>query len=154
TLLSPEYNGERRALVGEEASPEYLPGLGRLPEMHEAEATIGSGEPGRGTVHLDVADRFGNLFSATPSGGWLQSSRVIPALACAWGTRAQMFWLEEGLASSLGPGTGQRTTLPPGLALGEGEPYLAWGTPGGDQQEQWALHAFLRHVDLGLNLQA
>jgi gamma-glutamyltranspeptidase/glutathione hydrolase len=152
-LLSPEYNDERRALVGEDASGEYRPGIGRLPSLHALEATIGSGEPTRDTVHVDVADRFGNLFSATPSGGWLQSSPVIPSLGWPLGTRAQMFWLEEGLASSLKPSTRPRTTLSPGLALRQGEPYLAWGTPGGDQQEQWALHAFLRHVDLGLNLQ-
>jgi gamma-glutamyltranspeptidase / glutathione hydrolase len=153
TLLSADYNDARRALVTEEASSEYRPGIGRLPGLHAVEATVGSGEPGRGTVHLDVADRFGNMISATPSGGWLQSSPVIPALGWPLGTRAQMFWLEEGLASSLQPGTRPRTTLSPGLALRHGAPYLAWGTPGGDQQEQWALHAFLRHVDLGMNLQ-
>jgi gamma-glutamyltranspeptidase/glutathione hydrolase len=152
-LLSPGYSDERRALVGEDASADYVPGLGRLPAVHEAYATPGSGEPGRGTVHLDVADRFGNLLSATPSGGWLQSSPVIPAIGWPLGTRAQMFWLEDGLPSSLRPGARPRTTLSPGLALRDGEPYLAWGTPGGDQQEQWALHVFLRHVDLGLNLQ-
>jgi len=64
-----------------------------------------------------------------------------------------MFWLEDGLPSSLRPGALPRTTLCPGLALRDGKPYLAWGTPGGDQQEQWALHVFLRHVDLGQNLQ-
>jgi gamma-glutamyltranspeptidase / glutathione hydrolase len=153
-LLSPEYNADRRALVTDEASADYRPGMGRLPSLYELEATVGSGEPGRGTVHLDIADRFGNLISATPSGGWLHSSPVIPALGWPLGTRAQMFWLEEGLASSLKPGTRPRTTLSPGLALRDGTPYLAWGTPGGDQQEQWALHAFIRHVDLGLNLQA
>ena len=153
TLLSPEYNDTRRTLVGDEASGEYAPGIGRLPSLHAVEATVGSGEPGRGTVHVDVADRFGNMISATPSGGWLQSSPVIPALGWPLGTRAQMFWLEEGLASSLKPGTRPRTTLCPGLAMRDGRPYLAWGTPGGDQQEQWALHAFIRHVDLGLNLQ-
>ena len=115
---------------------------------------MGSGEPSRGTVHLDVADRFGNVLSATPSGGWLQSSPVIPALGWPLGTRAQMLWLEEGLPSSLRPGARPRTTLSPGLALRDGKPYLAWGTPGGDQQEQWALHAFLRHADFGLDLQA
>ena len=77
--------------------PSTGPGIGRLPSLHAAEATVGSGEPGRGTVHLDIADRFGNLISATPSGGWLQSSPVIPALGWPLGTRAQMFWLEEGL---------------------------------------------------------
>ena len=152
-VLSAEYNDERRALIGDEASEEYRPGRGRLPRLREAVPTLGSGEPGRGTVHIDIADRHGNLFSATPSGGWLQSSPVIPSLGWPLGTRAQMFWLEEGLPSSLRPGTRPRTTLCPGLALRQGEPYLAWGTPGGDQQEQWALHAFLRHVDLGMNLQ-
>ncbi len=154
TLLSKEYNDERRAHVREEASDEYRPGIGRLPQVVGAAVTPGAGEPTRGdTVHLDVADRWGNMFSATPSGGWLQSSPVIPALGWPLGTRAQMFWLEEGLASSLRPGARPRTTLCPGLALREGRPYLAWGTPGGDQQEQWALHVFLRHVALGLNLQ-
>lgn len=152
-LLSASYNDERRALVGDDASGEYRPGLGRLPRVRDAVSAPGSREPGRGTVHLDIADRFGNLFSATPSGGWLQSSPVIPSLGWPLGTRAQMFWLEDGLPSSLRPGARPRTTLCPGLALRQGEPYLAWGTPGGDQQEQWALHALLRHVDLGMNLQ-
>ena len=93
------------------------------------------------------------MVSATPSGGWLHSSPVIPKLGWPLGTRAQMFWLEEGLPSSLRPGARPRTTLSPGLALRDGRPYLSWGTPGGDQQEQWALHVFLRHVDRGLNLQ-
>ena len=115
---------------------------------------LGSGEPSLGdTVHLDVADRFGNLISATPSGGWLQSSPTIPALGWPLGTRLQMTWLEDGLPSSLRPRRRPRTTLSPGLALRGGEPWLAWGTPGGDQQEQWALHVFLRHVDRGRNLQ-
>jgi len=159
TLLSTEYSDERRRLVGEEASSVYQPGLGRLPAVVEAELVLGTGEPTvepspGDTVHLDVVDRFGNMISATPSGGWLQSSPVIPAVGWPLGTRAQMFWLEEGLPSSLRPGARPRTTLCPGLALRDGEPYVAWGTPGGDQQEQWALHAFLRHVDLGLDLQA
>jgi gamma-glutamyltranspeptidase/glutathione hydrolase len=153
-LLSDTYAGERRTLVGDDASAEHRPGFGRLPRLHEAPAVVGAGEPTRGdTVHVDVADRFGNLVSATPSGGWLQSSPVIPALGWPLGTRAQMFWLEEGLPTSLRPRARPRTTLSPGLALRDGEPYLAWGTPGGDQQEQWALHVFLRHVDRGLNLQ-
>jgi gamma-glutamyltranspeptidase / glutathione hydrolase len=153
-LLSREYNADRRALVGQSSAPECLPGRGRLPSVRELAPTAGSGEPTRGdTVHLDVADRHGNLISATPSGGWLHSSPVIPALGWPLGTRAQMFWLEDGLGSSLRPGARPRTTLSPGLALREGAPYLAWGTPGGDQQEQWALHVFLRHVDLGMNLQ-
>jgi gamma-glutamyltranspeptidase / glutathione hydrolase len=153
-LLSREYANERRALVGEEASGELCPGGGRLPTPAGAGVAQGGGEPTRGdTVHLDVADRFGNLISATPSGGWLQSSPVIPTLGWPLGTRAQMFWVEEGLPSSLAPRKRPRTTLSPGLVLREGKPWLAYGTPGGDQQEQWALHVLVRHLDRGLNLQ-
>src|SRR5206468_11650224 len=131
------------------------PGRGHLPRTPvSAKLALGAGEPTRGdTVHLDVADRFGNLISATPSGGWLQSSPTIPALGWPLGTRAQMFWLEEGLPSSLAPRKRPRTTLSPGLVLRDGEPWLAYGTPGGDQQEQWALHVLVRHVDRGLDLQ-
>jgi gamma-glutamyltranspeptidase/glutathione hydrolase len=105
------------------------------------------------TCHLDVADRFGNLVSATPSGGWLQSSPVVPGLGFCLGSRAQMFSLTPGFASSLAPGRRPRTTLSPGLALRDGEPYLAFGTPGGDQQDQWTLAVFLNHVVFGMNLQ-
>jgi gamma-glutamyltranspeptidase/glutathione hydrolase len=154
TLLSREYNDTRRALIGEDASSAHRPGMGRLPTLVQAEQMAGAGEPTRGdTVHVDVVDRWGNMISATPSGGWLYGSPVIPALGWPLGTRAQMFWLEEGLPSSLRPGARPRTTLSPGLALRDGKPWLAWGTPGGDQQEQWAFHVFLRHVDRGLNLQ-
>jgi gamma-glutamyltranspeptidase / glutathione hydrolase len=155
-LLSSEYNDERRALVGAEASGELRPGGGRLPSaVSGAAPLLGAGEPTRGdTVHVDVADRFGNVVSATPSGGWLQSSPVIPSLGFCFGTRAQMFRLEEGLPASLVPGTRPRTTLSPSLALRDGEPYLAFGTPGGDQQDQWSLAFFLAHVHVGLDLQA
>jgi gamma-glutamyltranspeptidase/glutathione hydrolase len=65
-----------------------------------------------------------------------------------------MFWLEPGLPSSLEPGKRPRTTLSPSLALRDGKPYLAFGTPGGDQQDQWSLNTFLAHVHFGLDLQA
>ncbi|WP_043267353.1 gamma-glutamyltransferase [Streptomyces sp. CT34] len=98
------------------------------------------------TCHLDVADRWGNLVSATPSGGWLQSNPVIPALGFPLGTRLQMAWLEEGLPNTLTPGRRPRTTLTPSLALRDGVPVMAFGTPGGDQQDQWQLHFFLAAV--------
>ncbi|HYB56368.1 MAG TPA: gamma-glutamyltransferase family protein [Alphaproteobacteria bacterium] len=124
-------------------------------------AAAGTGEPslaGRGgvaddTVHVDVIDRWGNMVAAMPSGGWLQSSPLIPELGFCLGSRAQMFWLEEGFPASLAPGKRPRTTLSPGLVLREGEPYMAFGSPGGDGQDQWALHFFLRHLHHGLNLQ-
>jgi gamma-glutamyltranspeptidase/glutathione hydrolase len=156
-LLSREYNNERRSLVRDAAADGLRPGAGgHLPSrMPAALATPGTGEPTRGdTVHLDIADRFGNVFSATPSGGWLQSSPVIPELGWPLGTRAQMFWLEPGLPSSLEPRKRPRTTLSPSLALRGGEPYLAFGTPGGDCQDQWALVFFLAHTVFDLDLQA
>ncbi|MQA80993.1 MAG: gamma-glutamyltransferase family protein [Streptosporangiales bacterium] len=173
-LLSPAYNRERRALVAETADVGPLrPGVPagvaapRLPEILTHRAPVdpspagGVGEPTvrptgetRGdTCHLDIVDRWGNMVSATPSGGWLQSSPVIPGLGFALGTRGQMFWLEEGLPASLAPGKRPRSTLTPSLALRGGAPYLAFGTPGGDQQDQWSLLLFLRHVHHGLNLQ-
>ncbi|WP_224278045.1 gamma-glutamyltransferase family protein [Streptomyces sp. LS1784] len=95
------------------------------------------------TCHVDVVDRWGNMVSATPSGGWLQSSPVVPELGFPLGTRLQMAQLEPGLPNSLTPGRRPRTTLSPSLALRDGEPVLAFGTPGGDAQDQWTLHFFL-----------
>ena len=158
-LLSPAYAEERRKLVGEEASGELRPGSPggrepRLPHIPELQAVEpGTGEPtGGDTCHVDVVDRFGNAVSATPSGGWLHGSPVIPGLGFCLGTRAQMFWLEEGLPSSLAPGKRPRSTLSPTLARRDGE-LLAFGTPGGDHQDQWSLVFFLSLVHFGLNAQ-
>jgi gamma-glutamyltranspeptidase / glutathione hydrolase len=157
-LLSRGYARDRRTLVAPQASGELRPGLeGTIPQPPRgavAADLAGIGEPTLGdTCHLDVADRHGNLVSATPSGGWLQSSPAIPGLGFCLGTRAQMFWLVEGFASSLAPGRRPRTTLTPSLALHDDGTRLAFGTPGGDQQDQWSLQLFLEHAVLGRNLQ-
>jgi gamma-glutamyltranspeptidase/glutathione hydrolase len=175
TLVSAEYAAARRALIGDQASLELRPGSpdGREPRLGTYAAKPGAkhgdgvsgpglGEPTvsrtgavRGdTVHVDVVDAAGNMVSATPSGGWLQSSPTIPALGFCLGTRGQMFWLEDGLPSSLVPGRRPRTTLSPSLGLRNGEPRLAFGTPGGDQQDQWQLCFWLAHTVGGLDLQA
>ena len=168
-LLSDAYNAERRALVGSQASHEQRPGAipghgGRIlagtPDAALAEA-LGAGEPTvqtdgttRGdTCHLDVIDRAGNMISATPSGGWLQSSPVIPELGFCLNSRAQMFWLEAGLPASLAPGKRPRTTLSVNLALKEGVPWMVFGTPGGDYQDQWTLTFLLRALHGQMNLQ-
>jgi gamma-glutamyltranspeptidase/glutathione hydrolase len=158
-LLSAGYADERRGLVGEEASAELRPGSPngrepRLPTLRKPDAVApGVGEPTRGdTCHLDVVDRHGNAVSATPSGGWLHGSPIVPGLGFCLGTRAQMFWLEEGLPSSLEPRKRPRTTLSPTIARRDGE-MLAFGTPGGDQQDQWSLVFFLSLVHFGLNAQ-
>jgi gamma-glutamyltranspeptidase/glutathione hydrolase len=171
TLLSDAYNDERRKLIHHNASLELQPGsvegfgaivkLKRAEGVREAVGAMGAGEPTVGrvgevrgdTVHFDIVDRDGNMVSATPSGGWLQSSPVIPELGFGLGTRGQMFWLEENHPAALAPGKRPRTTLSPTMALRDGEPYLAWGSPGGDQQDQWTTQFFLRHVHAKLNLQ-
>ncbi|EEE35684.1 gamma-glutamyltranspeptidase [Rhodobacteraceae bacterium KLH11] len=171
-LLSEEYNAERRKLITAKASMEQRPG--RVPGFeHQADAYVERStrdfnvgpviaqEPTmshltekRGdTVHLDVIDRWGNMVAATPSGGWLQSNPVIPGLGFPLNSRAQMFWLEHGLPTSLAPGRRPRTTLTPSLAEKDGV-RLAFGTPGGDQQDQWQLIWFLRFVHFGFELQA
>jgi gamma-glutamyltranspeptidase/glutathione hydrolase len=171
TLLSDAYNAERRKLIHHTASLELRPGsiegYGAVVKLFRENApsatagAAGAGEPTVGriggtrgdTVHFDIVDEAGNMVSATPSGGWLQSSPVIPELGFCLGTRAQMFWLEEGHPAALAPGKRPRTTLTPTLALRDGAPYLACGTPGGDQQDQWITQLFLRHVHAGVNLQ-
>jgi gamma-glutamyltranspeptidase / glutathione hydrolase len=137
--------------------PNLDPGTGE-PTMRTSGPDAGSGSAAKGyragdTCHLDVADRFGNMVSATPSGGWLQSSPVIPGLGFCLGTRAQMFTLTPGQPATLAPGKRPRTTLTPSFALRDGEPYLAFGTPGGDQQDQWSLLFLLNHLHFGMNLQ-
>jgi gamma-glutamyltranspeptidase/glutathione hydrolase len=171
TLLSEKYNAERRKLISNRASldlrPGEIPGYGgaiqvRLEEgPRAAVGSLGAGEPTVGrvgevigdTVHFDIVDHAGNMVSATPSGGWLQSSPIIPELGFCPGTRAQMFSLDESHPAALMPGKRPRTTLSPTLALRDGEPYLAWGSPGGDQQDQWTTQLFLRHVHAKMNLQ-
>ncbi|WP_406012572.1 gamma-glutamyltransferase [Streptomyces sp. NBC_00984] len=183
TLLSEPYNAERRALITVEASYELRPGSpdGRTPVLSGQAHTVASGGTGfdamgiptagvgeptvakdgttRGdTCHVDVVDRWGNMVSATPSGGWLQSNPVVPELGFPLGTRLQMAWLDEGLPNSLTPGRRPRTTLTPSLALRDGVPVMAFGTPGGDQQDQWQVHFFLAvalraEVRGGLDLQ-
>jgi gamma-glutamyltranspeptidase / glutathione hydrolase len=170
-LLSDAYNDARRELIGADASHDLLPGsvegfgavvkLRRAAGAAAAVGAMGAGEPTVGklgevvgdTVHFDIIDRAGNMISSTPSGGWLQSSPVIPELGFGLGTRGQMFWLEESHPAALAPGKRPRTTLSPTLALRDGDPYLAWGSPGGDQQDQWTTQFFLRHVHANLNLQ-
>ncbi|MFC8828149.1 gamma-glutamyltransferase family protein [Streptomyces sp. NPDC057137] len=182
-LLSEPYNTARRALVGDKASYELRPGSpdGRVPVLSAHATAVAAGDAGfdalavpaagageptvarngatRGdTCHLDVVDRWGNMIAATPSGGWLQSNPVVPELGFPLGTRLQMAWLEPGLPNSLTPGRRPRTTLTPSLALRDGTPVLAFGTPGGDQQDQWQLHFFLAvalrpQVRGGLDLQ-
>jgi gamma-glutamyltranspeptidase / glutathione hydrolase len=171
-LLADNYNAQRRRLVERLASlelqPGSIPGYSAVVDYQAANrahllaaTTAGAGEPtvarlgviGADTCHLDVIDRHGNMVSATPSGGWLQSSPVVPDLGFCLGTRGQMFWLRTDLPNSLEPGKRPRTTLSPSFALRDGKPWMAFGTPGGEQQDQWSLIFFLRMVHYNMGIQ-
>jgi gamma-glutamyltranspeptidase/glutathione hydrolase len=181
-LLSDGYGRERFARIGAQAATALdcgRPGgrSPRLPDLDAAMRTLaaaqtryGIGEPTFAdlppmtewaereifvgdTCHIDVIDRDGNMVSATPSGGWLSSSPAIPALGFALNTRLQMTWLDDGVPGQLQAGMRPCTTLSPSMALRDGAPYMAFGTPGGDQQDQWTVTFFLRHALHGMNLQ-
>jgi gamma-glutamyltranspeptidase/glutathione hydrolase len=176
-LLAPAYSELRRSLIGEYAAVDPQPGRpnDREPWIPQAEpeesvagepewmAQLRSGLPtvsstgsraGAGnTCTVAAVDSAGNLVVAVPSGGWLKSSPVIPGLGFALGTRGQTAWLADGHPNSLAPGRRPRTTLSPSIVLRDGEPFLAFGTPGGDQQDQWTLQAFLAVAEFGLDLQ-
>jgi len=166
SLLSPAYTAARRGLIGGEANNAFRPGSpdGLTPRTDYAAAVArgrgtvmaaGTGEPtvsrlgasGGDTCHIDVIDRHGNFVSATPSAGWLQSSPAIPGLGFCLGSRCQMFWLDESLPNGLRPGKRPRTTLSPSLVLRDGKPWMSFGTPGGEQQDQWQAIMLARMVD-------
>ena len=152
-LLSREYAAKRRALIDPEcASLELRPG--NAPPVKPRERKGGLDIHKGDTTHLDAADQWGNMISATPSGGWFRSSPVIEGLGFPLGTRMQMFYLDKGHANSLQPGKRPRTTLTPTLVLKDGRPFMALGTPGADQQDQWSLQFFVNCVDFNMNMQA
>jgi gamma-glutamyltranspeptidase/glutathione hydrolase len=161
-LLSDQYTEERSRLVDpRRASLELRPGF--VDGFPPAEAFTArdirdveraTARPGKGdTTKLEVIDAAGTMVSATTSGGWLQSSPVIPGLGFCLGTRGQMFSLDPRHPNSLEPLKRPRTTLTPTLATREGRPYMAFGSPGGDHQDQWALQFFLNVVEFGMSLQ-
>ena len=152
TLLSKEYAAERRRLIDpDRCFPGMRPGNAGLSGPRELK-NLSQASPGD-TTHLDAADRWGNMLSATPSGGWISSSPLIKGMGFPLGTRLQMFYLDPSRANALQPGKRPRTTLTPSLALKDGAPVLVFGTPGGDQQDQWSLQFFLNHVDFEMNIQ-
>jgi gamma-glutamyltranspeptidase/glutathione hydrolase len=160
-LLSKEYAARRRDLIGAEASRELRPGdVGRgMPTYATLDvagdnrrALNGAAHVGD-TTHLDAVDREGNMVAATPSGGWFQSSPVIAGLGFPLGTRGQMFYLNPKRPNALAPRKRPRATLTPSLVTQDGEPFMVFGTPGGDSQDQWTLQFFLNYVDFGMDIQ-
>jgi gamma-glutamyltranspeptidase/glutathione hydrolase len=160
-LLSKAYGAERRGLIGPEASLEMRPGRVNPQAadwfLHDVLADnrqgLQSGHVGD-TTHLDAVDAAGNMVAATPSGGWIPSSPVIAGLGFPLGTRGQMFYLNPARPNALAPHKRPRATLTPSLVTRRDEPYLVFGTPGGDSQDQWTLQFFLNTVDFGMDLQS
>ncbi|UCH57227.1 MAG: gamma-glutamyltransferase family protein [Candidatus Bathyarchaeota archaeon] len=150
-LLSKEYATDRRGLVDpDHASLEMRPGgvaPYRLRKSEEGDWFEGD------TVHLEAVDGSGNMLSATPSGAWIRTSPLIPGLGFCMGTRGQMFHLDPNHVERLEPGKKPSTTLTPSLVMRDDKPYMVFGTPGGDNQDQWTLQFFLNHVDFGMNVQ-
>ena len=159
-LFSPAYAADRRRLVGEQASPMLRPGdigLG-IPEyatrpVQEDNGMQTTDSHTGDTTHLDTLDAEGNLVACTVSGGWFQSSPVIEGLGFPLGTRGQMFYLDSDRPNALAPHKRPRTTLTPTLATRDGQPFLAFGTQGGDAQDQWTLQFFLNYWVFGMDLQ-
>ena len=158
-LLSKEYATERRGQIDETAaSLELRPGgqpsieARNVTDVNAAFANEAGAEHGD-TTKLEVIDKAGNMVSATPSGGWLMSSPVVPGLGFPLGTRGQMFSLVPGHPNCLEPGKRPRTSLTPSLVTKDGEPFMIFGSPGGDMQDQWALQFFLNVIDFGMSLQ-
>ena len=155
-LLSENYNELRRQLIdGQRADFKLRPGDPWRPGALLPEAEVRKARDwGHGTVHVAVADRHGNMAALTPSGGWISGNEVIPSLGLALGTRMQTFYLMEGHPNVVAPGKRPRTTLSPSLAWQRGRPWMAFGTMGGDQQDQWTSQFFLNRAVFGMSLQA
>jgi gamma-glutamyltranspeptidase/glutathione hydrolase len=171
-LLSKPYNDGRRALIGSSSSREMRPGdvgngipdyltfdvradnrraLGLdtpMPAGHEQ-----GGAHCGDTTQLDAVDRLGNMVASTPSGGWIGSSPVVRGLGFPVGTRGQMFYLDSRRPNALAGHKRPRATLTPTIVTRRGAPLMAFGTPGGDCQDQWTLQFFLNCIDFGMGLQ-
>ncbi|HIF70342.1 MAG TPA: gamma-glutamyltransferase family protein [Candidatus Lambdaproteobacteria bacterium] len=155
-LLSKDYARLRAELIDpERANPELRPGDPRNQKaLLPVEERLGGASWGPGTVHVDVIDGEGNMVAFTPSGGWLKSSEVVPALGFPLGNRLMTFYLEPAQHPNLiAPGKRPRTTISPSLAFRNGKPWMVWGSMGGDQQDQWQLQFFLNRVVFGMTVQ-
>ncbi len=159
-LLSKRYAEERRALIDlSKPSLKLRPGdpypfqSRQVAHAPVPDDVVFRPDP-PGTTGTRVADREGNVFSATPSGGWFTASPIVAGLGFVLGTRGQSFFLDESRANRLQPGKRPRTTLTPTLAMRDGKPFMAWGTPGGDAQDQVNLQFLLNVVEFGMDIQS
>jgi gamma-glutamyltranspeptidase/glutathione hydrolase len=158
-LLSKEYGRERAKLIDlSKASTEFVPGdAWKYDDKPGPRKKMGfyPREWTAGTTGTRVIDKEGNLFSATPSGGWFFTSPVIPGLGFVLGTRAQMFDVDRADSPrAWAPGKRPTTTLSPTLVLKDEKPFCILGTPGGDDQDQVTNQTFLNLVVFGMEVQS
>jgi gamma-glutamyltranspeptidase/glutathione hydrolase len=155
TLLSDEYGTLRSVLIEECAVRELRPGDpfkggALLPPSERLGGTLW----GPGTVHVDAMDSEGFTVSFTPSGGWISSSEIIPALGFALSMRLSNCYLSPSRHPNLvAPFKRPRTTISPSLAMKDGRAWMAFGSMGGDQQDQWQLQFLLNRLVFGMSLQ-
>lgn len=160
-LLSKDYAAMRRALIDERhASLDQRPGdpINKKPLINNGthpalgQSTVPEAERANDTTCVNVIDKDGNLFSATPSGAWLPAV-VAADTGVLLGQRMQSFLLEEGHPNVLQPGKRPRITLTPTLVLKDGKPFMVLSTPGGDNQDQSLIQVLLNIVEFGMNVQ-
>jgi len=160
-LLSRPYAALRRALIDpKHASLEQRPGdpARGTALLTPAPQAPPSDRPSRehgDTTSLQVADAAGNLFSATPSSGWILGGAFVAGkTGVPMSNRMQAFNLDPSSPNVLAGGKRPRTTLTPTIVLKDGKPFLAIGTPGGDSQDQQILLVLLNIMDFGMDVQA
>jgi gamma-glutamyltranspeptidase / glutathione hydrolase len=161
-LLAKDYAGLRRSLIdADRASMEHRPGdpLGKAPLLPNnpqpsltGESKVPEAERANDTTCVNVIDKDGNVFSATPSGAWLPAV-VAGDTGVLMGQRMQSFLLEAGHPNVLEPGKRPRVTLTPTLVMKDGKPLLALSTPGGDNQDQSLLQVLLNIIEFEMNVQ-
>jgi len=166
-LLSKAYSRQRAGQIDpRHASRSYLAGdplpfdskvktwpywIANLADAVSAPPAIGDDDPTQGivkdTTHIAVIDRDGNVFDSTPSGAWLPTSVVLGSTGVMMSVRGESFWLDKTRAAQLRPRSRPRYTLTPSIVLRNGEPFMAIGTPGGDNQEQTILQGLLNVIE-------
>lgn len=164
-LLSKEYAAERAQLIDMEYAstvhtagdpfafddrvsqwPYWIAGLGP-PSGNQLLVGLDHQNAAKDTTHIAIIDKDGNIFDSTPSGGWIRGAVIISDTGIGLSIRGEQFWLDPTRAAQLRPRSRPRYTLTPSIVLRDGEPFLAIGTPGGDNQEQTILQTFLAIVE-------
>ena len=151
-LLSKTYTEDRRRLIDPahasmESRPGSIPGYNiPMPDGNVAKVDV------KDTTCVDVVDKDGNVFSATPSGAWLPAV-IAGDTGIAYGSRLQSFLTIPGHPNVIEAGKRPRVTLSPTLVLKDGKPVIAISTPGADNQVQALLQVILNMIVFNMSPQ-